>query len=505
MKEVLKVSIARVSFTMEKEAHKELDQYLDNLRGYYREESGRDEILDDIEERIAELIIERGGKERVVTLEDINAVITILGKPYENENTFEEGTHSANERVKKSFFRDPEHGVLGGVCSGFAAYSGWDVVWVRILFLLFFLMMSAPLFALRHMFGIHMGGMSFMILVYLILWVIIPPARTIAQKCAMHGISPTVDEIQRKFRDGVKNMGQEARDFGRNGGNSFFEIIGRAIGFCVGIILIIIGISGLIGGWIFLLGINILGGFSPMAILDYLQLNIGNTFWIKISALLGYFLPFIGMLYGGTKLCFRFQSPKWRPGLIIFIIWVISGITFISLTGVAFKPYYRHNDTMQTVPLAKNYDTLYVKYPKVFNNTGVKMRIKADRNDLELFYIKKIDRSTMEIAAYPTLRVYRQSAQEQPRVECEMDYFTAPSFLDERENILTAEDVLTIKDSLITVRPQVYSKQRKFAGDVPYLKLFVPESTVVILQEPMDHNFNDGHYYSNSDFTDWWF
>ena len=137
MKEVLKVSIARVSFTMEKEAHKELDQYLDNLRGYYREESGRDEILDDIEERVAELILERGGKERVVTLEDINAVITILGKPYESESPFEEGAHPANEGVKKSFYRDPEHGVLGGVCSGFAAYSGWDVVWVRILFLLF--------------------------------------------------------------------------------------------------------------------------------------------------------------------------------------------------------------------------------------------------------------------------------------------------------------------------------------------------------------------------------
>lgn len=503
MKEVLKVSIARVSFTMEREAHKGLEQYLDNLRGYYREESGRDEILDDIEERIAELIIERGGKERVVTQEDVNAVITILGKPYESENTFENGARPVDERVKKTIYRDPEHGVLGGVCSGFAAYSGWDVVWVRIAFILFFLMMSAPLFALRHVFGIHMGGVSFMILVYLILWVIIPPARTVAQKCAMRGISPTVDEIQRKFREGMKNMGQEARNLGRSG-NGVFEIVGRAIGFCVGIILVIIGISGLIGGWLFLLGVNIVGGISPMDIMDYLHLNVANTFWIKVTGLLGYFLPFIGMLYGGTKLCFGFMGPKWRPGLIIFIMWVLSGIAFISLTAVAFKPYYKHNDTMQTLPLVKNYDTLYVKYPKVFNNDRVKMRIEMDRNDLELLYINKSGKNAMEVAAYPNLRIYRQSIEEQPRVECEMNYFTSPSFFDERENILAVDDVLTVQDSLITVNPQVYSKQRKFAGNIPYLKLFVPENTVVILKEPMEHNFNTGRYYSKSDFADWW-
>lgn len=203
-------------------------------------------------------------------------------------------------------------------------------------------------------------------------------------------------------------------------------------------------------------------------------------------------------------MCFGFKSPRWRPGLIIFIIWVISGIVFISLSAIACRPYYRHNDTTQTVPLVKSYDTVYVKYPRTLNTTGAKMHLRARRSGVELCYVKKLKKQDLEFTAYPDLYIYRQSADELPRIDCKMNYFTSSSIFDDRENILTLSNVLTVKDSLITVKPQVYSKQHKFEGQFPSLRLFIPEKTVVILQEPIEHNFNTDHYYSSSDFR-WWF
>ncbi|MEG2849084.1 MAG: PspC domain-containing protein, partial [Bacteroidales bacterium] len=176
MKEVLKVSVARVSFTFEKGACIELEQYLDKLREYYKMEVGREEIIDDIEERVAELIIERGGKEKVVTIGDIESIINILGKPYETDGEpFGTGESFTKEGAKRSLYRDTTNRVIGGVCSGFAAYFKFDLVWTRIVFILLFLVTSTPFIEINHLFSSHIRWVPFMLLIYVVLWIIIPP------------------------------------------------------------------------------------------------------------------------------------------------------------------------------------------------------------------------------------------------------------------------------------------------------------------------------------------
>ncbi len=506
MKEVLKVSIARVSFTLEKDACKELEQYLDNLKIYYKAESGRDEILDDIEERVAELIIEKGGKEKVVTLEDIISIIDIMGKPYENEDSFDSGGMYGQGRAKRSLYRDTANGVVGGVCSGLAAYFKMDVVWVRILFILFFVVTAAPMFAIRHFFGFHMGWFAFMILVYCVLWIIIPAAKTVAQKCAMHGETLSVDEIQRKFAEGARNMEREVRDFGRRTGSGFANALGRAVLFIIGGILIVIGLSGIVAGWFIFLGVDIFSGINLFALSDYIQLNISGI-WLKITGILVYFLPFIGMLYGGINLCFRFKSPKWKPGLIIFILWVLSLLAFIALSSVAFKPYYRYQETMSTLPVSGNYDTLYIKYPRLEDNSGQGMYIDVKRNKLDLFYVRTLRNKEKEFVIYPSLRIYRQSRQEPLRLECETNSFRDFSIFDNTYDSLHVDNVITVKDSLITVNPRVISKRNKFDGKFQNLRLFVPKNTVVILQEPVDFIFGRDNYRYGSRRNYWlpWF
>lgn len=501
MKEVLKVSIARVSFTLEKDAYRTLEQYLDRLRVYYRTEVGQGEIIDDIEERVAELIIERGGKDRVITCDDIDSIINILGKPYDtDDSSFDSGISYGSEKIRKALYRDTTNKVIGGVCGGLGAYFKIDAVWVRILFILFFFLTSTPFLALGyHLFGLQMKWVFFMTIVYCILWAIIPAARTVAQKCAMHGESVSVDEIERKFRDGVRGMGNDVRDFGHRNGSGVFNTIGRVILFFIGAMLCLIGLSGLVTGWMLLLGLDIFSGISSIDLADYVQLNMG-TMWLKVTAIMSYFLPFIGMLYAGIQLCFGFKSPKWKPGVIIFILWLVSLVAFITLTAIAFKPYYKHQEMTENIPLVKRYDTLYVKYPRAIEADRAKMYIEARRSKLELFYVNKIDKNNTEFVAYPSLRIYRQSVKEQPKIECEMNYFTNFSIFDQGENILDMADVVTIHDSLITVKPRIFSKQNKFAGDFQSLRLFVPKNTVVILQDPINHVFNSDQYYST---TNW--
>lgn len=488
MNEVIKVSIARVSFTLEKEAYRLLEQYLEHLKVYYKGESGREEILEDIEERIAELIIERGGKERVVPAEELRIIMDILGKPYETESAFDSRAGEGAEKPKRMLYRDLDNRVIAGVCGGFGAYLRIDAVWIRIGFILFFLITSAaPLFMLRHFFGFHSGWFGFMMIVYGVLWVIVPPARTVAQKCAMHGESVSIDEIQRKFSEGARNVGNEARDFGRRTGGEAARVLGRAFTLAVGIILTIIGIVGLIGGWFVLLGLDIINGVNLLDLPDYIQMNTVGS-WLKILGALVYFLPFIGMLYAGIHLSFGFKSPKWKPGLLIFIFWIISLFAFISLTFVSFKPYYKRSEVTQTLPVQKGYDTLYVKYPRTANSRDGGMYIEAGRNNLNLFYVNKAAGRGMEIVAYPSLRVYRQATDEPLRVECEMDYFTNMSIFDEGE-MPDVNDFVSVTDSLVTMTPQVISKEKKFNGNVASVRLFVPGKTVVILQEPIEHEF----------------
>ncbi|MEG1289453.1 MAG: PspC domain-containing protein [Bacteroidales bacterium] len=498
MKEVLKVSVARVSFTFEKGACIELEQYLDKLREYYKMEVGREEIIDDIEERVAELIIERGGKEKVVTIGDIESIINILGKPYETDGEpFGTGGSFTKEGAKRSLYRDTTNRVIGGVCSGFAAYFKFDLVWTRIVFILLFLVTSTPFIEINHLFSSHIRWVPFMLLIYVVLWIIIPPAKTVSQKCAMHGESPSINEIERKFREGVRNVSNDVRDFGARRGGGFFNTLGRVILFCIGAILSLIALSGIIGGWLLFLGID-LGGISCINMVDYIQLNINNTIWLKIAAIMTYFLPFIGMLYAGICLCFGFKGPSWKPGVIIFVLWIVSLLMFMAIAFTSFKPYYHNHEVTDNMPLVKNYDTLYVKYNRVAEIDQSKMYINANSYSLDLFYINKINRKEKEFIVYPSLYINRQSVEEQPKLECDMDYFTNLSMFSGIDNKLRIADVVTVQDSLITVEPRMFSKTNKFKGNFQSIRIFVPNSTVVILQDPIDHVFEDGQHYKSS-------
>jgi len=196
MKKVMHVGIGRSSFIIEEDAYQRLDLYLERFRNKM---DSRDagEVLEDVEQRIAELFYEyTNNKSEVVTLEVVERVIRQLGYPNDSEDDpdLEETTSKSKrrngysgyerydglgEKPRKRLFRDPDNTIIGGVCSGLAAYINCDPVLIRVLAVVTF----------------FMGTASFWI--YIILWIAVPMARTAAEKLEMRGLPVTAENLRR--------------------------------------------------------------------------------------------------------------------------------------------------------------------------------------------------------------------------------------------------------------------------------------------------------------------
>ena len=138
MKKVVKVSIGNLAFTVEEDGFLLIKGYLDEIQDHYESNENGREILEGIEERMAELFLEKSGSGTVVTSAVIKEVISILGRPEaidEEQGDIRMGSSTSNNiRIPKKLYRNGENKVLGGVCSGLAAFSSLDVSLVRIIF-----------------------------------------------------------------------------------------------------------------------------------------------------------------------------------------------------------------------------------------------------------------------------------------------------------------------------------------------------------------------------------
>ena len=194
MKITVSINLGGYSFNIDEDAYAELKRYLKSLELHFAGEQSASEILSDIETRMAELFRAKlTGYKQVITIEDVNNVIVILGNP---EDISDNEGPSAKEKFASPgyhrMYRDPDHRIIGGVCAGMGAY--WDIEpWIiRIIF--FALAMA--------------GGLG--ILIYLILYIVLPEAKTTAQKIEMKGdpvnIHNIKESVKKEFDNVRKNM-----------------------------------------------------------------------------------------------------------------------------------------------------------------------------------------------------------------------------------------------------------------------------------------------------------
>ena len=133
MKVTVNINLGGYAFHVDDDAYERLRQYMKNLEKEFSGESSSAEIMSDIEGRIAELFRMRlNSYKQVITMKDVEEVMSILGSPEAISGG--DTTEEVPPRAQRRIYRDPDGRIIGGVCSGLAAYFTWDPLIMRILF-----------------------------------------------------------------------------------------------------------------------------------------------------------------------------------------------------------------------------------------------------------------------------------------------------------------------------------------------------------------------------------
>lgn len=202
MKKTINTNINGINFIMDDDAYASLNTYLSAIKSHFKNKKGSDEIISDIESRIAELFQQMlNEKKQVLNMEDVKQVKDQMGQPSDfDQDTEEEPIHYAKTTGRKRLYRDTNDRMIGGVCSGLGAYFNVDTVWIRLIFVIAIL-----------------SGVS--ALAYLILWIIIPAARSVSERLEMRGDPVNISNIEKsireelnEIRDKVDDLASQARD-----------------------------------------------------------------------------------------------------------------------------------------------------------------------------------------------------------------------------------------------------------------------------------------------------
>jgi phage shock protein C len=206
MQRIIQITIAGRLIPIEEDAYQILKDYISSLERHFSGEDGKEEIIQDIELRIAELFnIRLQSGAHVIDKGDVVKLIETLGPASAlndgNDATGKPASHFPGPYTaprqenysSRRIFRNPNDKIIGGVCSGLANYFDVDPVIIRLVFAVMFFTAGIGLLA------------------YIIAWIVIPVAKTPEDLQYMSGGSPM------DFHTMTKNMGQELQDLKKRG------------------------------------------------------------------------------------------------------------------------------------------------------------------------------------------------------------------------------------------------------------------------------------------------
>ena len=298
MNEVNKIHLGRQAFTISVDAHHELRSYLDAIKKQVQDK----EVMNEIELRMVELLTEHGiDSNKVILPSDVDFLKEQLGNPKDfKEDEDETGTSIDNMSDKKRLFRDTDKALIAGVCSGLAEYFGLDVLIVRILFVIFTVITA-----------------GWMILLYIVLWLLVPEAKTSSDRLLMVGKPVTVNSLKEIVeRADVKGTVHRTKNSLSDPVNTLFRLILKF----VGIVFTLFGLTalfGLIGAESYILvhsGPLVQNNIFPVGIREHLLLDTAMV----VVGLVAFFIMFFGIAIFRRKWPIR----TWVTGILIGLIFI---------------------------------------------------------------------------------------------------------------------------------------------------------------------------------------
>ena len=351
MKKTYNINLGGIVFHIDEDAYELLDKYLSNLRIHFSKEEGAEEIVHDMELRISELFSERlNEKNQVITLKDVEEIIAQMGKPEEFSEDATQGTNEyiKEEKTPKRLFRDPDNKVIGGVCSGIAAYFGWDVTILRILLII----LAFPIF--------WNGAFIIkgIILFYIIAWIIIPEATTATEKLSMKGMKVNVENIGKTVTDGFEKVNNYVKsDKPRSILHKIGEGIVTVMGFLAKALLVIAAICCTPVLFILLVvcfsllmaAIGVIGSlpaffYHAMPVIDWSVVTSSPvpTTLLAVSGILVIGIPIVGFIHFLMSTFGGWKAMPFAARMTLLVLWLIAlgvGTFFMINFGMATIPH----------------------------------------------------------------------------------------------------------------------------------------------------------------------
>ena len=385
MNKTININLAGIIFYVDEDAYQHFNDYLSAVRKQFSNAEERAEIIADIEARIAELLQQKltSGKQ-VINRADIDEVISIMGSPEDyavdedEEKTAGTSTNSASAKANatyagpKRLFRNPDDKILGGVSGGLAAYFGIDAIWIRLVWVALF-------------FGLGTG-----FLFYIILWIVMPEAKTTAQKLQMRGEPINIGNIERTVKEEMRDVKERFENYRKDGKfkntgssirNTLEEIVTAVLSVAryallfalkfIGGILMVAGVIVLIVLFSLFLGNNfhIQGALVDWGIIsDYLNAlmpSSGFTFLLVVGGILLALAPIIGLILLGMRILFNYRPQFTYVSASLAIVSII-GVIFIVISGISlgreFSREAAYNEVIELGSAHKSYALRVAEY-----------------------------------------------------------------------------------------------------------------------------------------------
>ena len=395
MNKTVSINLAGIFFHIDEDAYQNLKNYFKAIKKSLQNSEGESEILADIEGRVSELFSERiKSSQHVISNKEVDEIVSIMGQPEDykiDEALFEESPEQEKSDIhKRRLFRDSDGAYVGGVSAGLGHYFGIDPLLIRLVWVLL-------------IFGAGMGP-----LLYVILWILIPAAKTTAEKLAMMGKPVTISNIEKKVQEEFENVkaslervknsvnSDKINDLGstiQSKSRSFFETLCDIAMFlfklffkAIGLLFIVVSISALIGFFISLLTVGIADAvhFPGLDFADLVNSSTLPLWLVSILALLIAGIPIVFLLLLGLRMVSS-RAPQLNryTKLALLGVWIIVLITLITLS-LKLASDYRINAsvTEQSELPVTSQDTLFLEMK---GNPLYSKYLYRD-NDLEIIY-----------------------------------------------------------------------------------------------------------------------
>ncbi|NLJ44610.1 MAG: PspC domain-containing protein [Bacteroidales bacterium] len=492
MDKTIKINLGGTLFQIDEEAYKILRGYLQDITNRLRNTPGAAETVEDIELRIAEIFQSQGASAGIISGDNVEAMMAIIGRPEDFDTGDEDNTlHEPAFRssAAKKLYRNPDDQIISGVCSGLGAYLNIEPVWVRILFVLFTCFFGIGFF------------------VYVALWIALPSATSDLQKREMYGMDDYMAFLKKSHSPGSSGPGSYTGSRIGSAFNEVFRALGRVIFIFVRVLLIFFGVCLVLTGFITLVFFVMVfffkypGYFSTTSFgvnlfyfPDFLNYVVNPAIapWILALSFIVILLPLLAMIYWGVKMIFWFRAKDGIISLSGLVIWVMC---VAALSILLFNEGISFAETAKSVTgeiIEKAPKEIYVLSGQKVSDLHYDKEIAFDEEDYKIFFtdgnkglfistdlnIEKSDDNSVKLS------ISRRSAG-RSRMDAQM----------KSEKI-----IYNYKIAGDTIRLDEYftlPAGSKWSVDDVWVSLFVPEGTIVHFDKTTEDMFRHDYLRNN--------